>query len=199
MVGWGDPMQIVTPNGDPQKTYFFWDPSMDITEQAKTFYWDDGEGTPVSVSFDPADGIGIENGTTSEFTEYDIRNAGEVPTKNVKFSAHGGLNWAGNPFSAPISINAITLDDGKIGTEDQMVGWGDPMQIVSPNGDPLKTYFFWDPSMDITEQAKTFYWGDGEGTPVDVTFQPGDGFAIENGTTSEFTEYDIKIACPYSL
>ena len=199
MVGWGDPMQIVNPNGNPLKVYNFWDPSMDPNEKATTFYWGDDECNPVTVSFDPADGIGIENGSTSDFTVYDIRNSGQVPTENVRFAAHGGLNWSGNPFSAPISINAITLDDGNIGTEDQMVGWGDPMQIVNPNGNPLKVYNFWDPSMDPNEKATTFYWGDGECNPVEKTFEPGEGFAIENGSTGDYIEYDIKIACPYSL
>ena len=199
MVGWGDMMQIVGPGGNAQKVYCFWDPSMDETEQAKTFYWGDADCKPVSISFDPADGIGIENGSSDDYIVYDIRNAGQVPTEGVRFAAHGGLNWAGNPFSAPISINAITLDDGKIGTEDQTVGWGDMMQIVGPGGNAQKVYCFWDPSMDETEQAKTFYWGDADCKPVDVTFQPGDGFAIENGSADDYIEYDIKIACPYSL
>ena len=96
-------------------------------------------------------------------------------------------------------LKEFTLDDGKIGTEDQMVGWGEPMQIVGPGGNAQETYFFYDPSLDPDEKAKTFYWGDSEGHAVDVTFQPGDGFAIENGSADDYTAYDIKIACPYSL
>ena len=199
MVGWGEPMQIVGPGGNAQMVYFFYDPSLDPDEKATTFYWGDSEGHAVKVSFDPADGIGIENGSADDYVVYDIRNAGQVPTKGVQFAAHGGLNWSGNPFSAPISINAITLDDGNIGTEDQMVGWGEPMQIVGPGGNAQMVYFFYDPSLDPDEKATTFYWGDSEGHAVDVTFQPGDGFAIENGSADDYTAYDIKIACPYSL
>ena len=199
MVGWGDPMQIVGPGGNAEKVYLFWDKSMDPDQKATTFYWGDSDCKPVDVSFDAGDGVAIENGDRDDFVQYSIQNAGQVPTSKVFFTAHGALNWSGNPFPAPININAVTLDDGNIGKDEQMVGWGDPMQIVGPGGNAEKVYLFWDKSMDPDQKATTFYWGDSDCKPVDVTLNPGDGFAIENGDRDDYVPYTINIACPYSL
>jgi hypothetical protein len=104
------------------------------------------------------------------------------------------LNWYAPQFltvgANTIDINSINLDDGGA----MMVGWGDVMQIVGPLGNPETAYFYWDPSMDMTGTATTYYWGDDIGNPVNVTLQPGAGFAIDNA--SELT-FDIEIACPY--
>jgi hypothetical protein len=43
------------------------------------------------------------------------------------------------------------------------------------------------------EEAGNF-WADDSLAPVDVTLQPGAGFAIDNMNGLEF---DIEIACPY--
>ena len=94
-------------------------------------------------------------------------------------------------------INSINLDDGNIGTPEQMIGWGDNMQIVGPGGNATEVYLYWDKSMDMSETVKTqFFWGDDACNPVDVTLDPGAGFAIDNPNGTEFT---IKIACPYNL
>ena len=74
------------------------------------------------------------------------------------------------------------------------VGWGDVMQIVGPKGNAETMYFYWDASMDPEEKATTYYWGDDGCNVVDVTLQPGAGFAIDNMNGLEF---DIEIACPY--
>ena len=200
MVGWGETMYIVDPNGEPDGSYIYWNKGMDMTGTVETdFFWADEEGTPVSVSFDAGDGIAIENGIVEDFTEYKIKNAGEVDKGTVTFAAHGGLNWTGNPFPMALPINNITLDDGQPAGEG-MVGWGETMYIVDPNGEPEGSYIYWNKGMDMTGTVETdFFWADGEGNPVDVSFDPGAGFAIENGIVEDFTEYDIKIACPYSL
>ena len=199
-VGWGEPMQIVGPNGDAEGFYMYWHKSMDITGTVETeFFWSDEESNPVSVSFDAGDGIAIENGAVEDFVEYKIKNAGEVDKGDVTFAAHGGLNWTGNPFPMALPINNINLDDGLTPGEGN-VGWGEPMQIVGPNGDAEGFYMYWHKSMDITGTVETeFFWSDEESNPVSVSFDPGVGFAIENGAVDDFIEYDIKIACPYSL
>ena len=186
-VGWGDVMQVVGPKGNAEAAYFYWDPSIDITGTATTYYWGDDAGTAVAVSFDSGDGIAFDNMNGLEFS---IQNAGQVPSEKVFVSSRAGLIWSGNPFPAPINLSAITLNDGGA----MSIGWGDVMQIVGPKGNAEAAYFYWDPSIDITGTATTYYWGDDAGTAVNATLQPGAGFAIDNMNGLEF---DIEIACPY--
>ena len=186
-VGWGDSMQIVGPLGNATEVYSYWDASMDQTGSATACYWGDAEGRPVSVSFDAGEGIALDNGSE---LEYSIVNSGDVSRDEVCFDARANLNWSGNPFPAAINLNAVTLDDGGANT----VGWGDSLQVVGPLGNATEVYSYWDASMDPTLTATTYYWGDAEGKPVDVTLDPGAGFAIDNG--SELT-FKIRIACPY--
>ena len=187
-VGWGDSMQIVGPLGNAEAMYAFWsDPSMDLSGKATGPFWSDGDGNSVQVSFDKGDGIAIDNAAMLTFN---IQNAGQVPSGKVTVPARANFTYLGNPFPAPIHINAIQLKD-----ELGMVGWGDSMQIVGPLGNAEAMYSFWsDPSMDLSGKATGPFWSDGDGNSVDVTLQPGAGFAIDNA--AELT-FDIEIACPY--
>ena len=189
MVAWGDAMQIVGPLGSAKEIYLYWDASMHPSGEATQNYWGDGEFNPVAVSFDKGEGVAIDNPNSYE---YKVMNSGEVISGNIRFAAGENLNWSGNPFSAPININAIQLDDNDAG----MVAWGDAMQIVGPLGSAKEIYLYWDASMHPSGEATQNYWGDGEFNPVNVTLQPGDGFAIDN--PNAYT-YDIIIECPYSL
>ena len=186
-VGWGDVMQIVGPKGNAETMYFYWDASMDPEEKATTYYWGDDGCNAVEVSFDSGDGLAFDNMNANEFV---IQNAGQVPSGMVTVPAREGMIWSGNPFPAPINLNAIVLNDDAAGS----VGWGDVMQIVGPKGNAETMYFYWDPSMDPEEKATTAYWGDDGCNVVNVTLQPGAGFAIDNMNALEF---DIEIACPY--
>ena len=109
-------------------------------------------------------------------------------------AARANLNWYAPQFltvgANTTDINSIKLDDGGAMT----VGWGDSMQIVGPLGNAETMYFYWDASMDPTATATTAYWGDDACNAVNVTLQPGAGFAIDNA--SELT-FNIEIACPY--
>lgn len=190
MVGYGDTMQIAGPLGSPQGSYFYWGSYMDPTKTvAKDFYWANQDLTPADISFDKADGIGIDNAALLEF---DIANAGEVISGDLTFGATANLNWLGNPFSAAISIQNIELKD-----ELGMVGYGDTMQIAGPLGSPQGNYFYWGSYMDPTKTVtKDFYWANQDLTPADKIFEPGEGFEIDNAALMEF---DITIKCPYSL
>ena len=183
MVGYGDNMQIVSPYGNPEAVYCYWDAMYGSTGQN---FWGDEGANPVQVSFDRGDGIAIDNSAEMEFN---ICNSGEVIKGEVRFPAGEALNFSGNPFSAPININNVQLDDGGAG----MVGYGDNMQIVSPYGNPEAVYCYWDAMYGST--GKNF-WGDEGANPVNVNFNPGDGFAIDNSAEMEF---DIVITPPYSL
>ena len=187
MVGWGDSMQIVGPLGNAETTYAYWDKSMNPNGEEAGNFWADDSLMPVAVSFDSGDGIAIDNGNGLEFK---IRTAGEVPAANVSIPARANLNWCGNPFPAAININAVQLNDGGMG----MVGWGDSMQIVGPLGNASTTYAYWDKSMNPNGEEAGNFWADDTLMPVDVTFQPGEGFAIDNANGLEF---NIEIACPY--
>jgi hypothetical protein len=150
-------------------------------------FWGDETGAPVTVSFDKGDGIAIDNANGLTF---DIRNSGQVPESKVTFAASANLNWSGNPFPAPININAVQLNDKGTG----VVGWGDSMQIVGPLGSASSMYFYYDKSMNPAGAEAGNFWGDETGAPISVTLQPGAGFAIDNANGLTF---DVEIACPY--
>ncbi len=190
-VGWGDTMQIVGPLGSAETIYFYFDKSMNPAGEEAGNFWGDEMGTPVAVSFDSGDGIAIDNMNGLEFK---IRTAGEVPTAKVSIPARANFNWTGNPFPAAININAIQLNDGTPTGEMPTVGWGDTMQIVGPLGSAETIYFYFDKSMNPAGEEAGNFWGDEMGTPVNVTIEPGAGFAIDNMNSLTF---NIEIACPY--
>ena len=182
-------LQVAGPLGPAIAMYLYWDPSMDPNEKATECYWGDDDCNPVDVSFDKADGFGLDNMNAMEFK---IVDSGEVIAENVQFAAESNLNWFGNPFATEIDINAISLDDDGAGN----VGWGDVLQVAGPLGPAKEMYLYWDPSMDPNEKATECYWGDDDCNPVDATFKPGDAFAIDNMNGMKF---DIIVKCPYSL
>ena len=179
-VGWGDSMQVVGPLGNASEMYFYYDKTVHPSGEATSNYWGDDTGAPVEISFDEGDGIAIDNPNELQFT---IVGAGEVSTNTVTFSARENLNWSGNPFPSVIDINAVQLNDDGAGT----VGWGDSMQIVGPLGNASEMYFYYDKTVHPSGEATSNYWGDDTGTPVEVSLQPGAGFAIDNPNGLEFT------------
>ena len=113
---------------------------------------------------------------TVGFADVESANVVGYTTK----AAGANLNWYAPQFftvgANTTDINDIKLDDGGTGT----VGWGDSMQIVGPLGNPSEMYFYWDPSSDPTGAATGYYWGDDAGNAVAVSFDAGDGIAIDN-------------------
>ena len=109
-------------------------------------------------------------------------------------AARANLNWYAPQFltvgANTTDINAIQLDDDGAGT----VGWGDTMQIVGPLGSASVIYYYYDKSMNPAGEEAGNFWGDEGLTPVDVSLQPGAGFAIDNPNDLTF---NIEIACPY--
>ena len=189
MVGWGDVLQIAGPLGSPAAVYMYYDKSMNPAGEAAGNFWGDDQLNPVDVSFDKAEGFAFDNPNA---IEYKIVDSGEVIGEKVQFAAEANFNWFGNPFPVAININAIQLDDGGDGN----VGWGDVLQIAGPLGSPAAVYMYYDKSMNPAGEAAGNFWGDDQLNPVDITFQPGDAFAIDNPNALEF---DIIVNCPYSL
>ena len=96
-------------------------------------------------------------------------------------AAGANLNWYAPQFFTvgcnTTDINDIRLDDGGAG----MVGYGDSMQIVGPLGNATEMYSYWIAAMDPTETATDCYWANEEMVPVNVSFDAGDGIAVDNG------------------
>ena len=79
-------------------------------------------------------------------------------------------------------IQSIQLDDGGMGS----VGMGDAMQIVGPLGNAAAGYAYWNFAYF---GGDGYFWCDDSMMPVDVSFDQGDGFAINNGNGLTF---DVK-------
>ena len=67
-----------------------------------------------------------------------------------------------------------------------MVGWGDSMQIVGPLGSASEMYSYWDKSMNPNGEAAGNFWADDSLEPLDVSFDEGDGIAIDNMNELDF-------------
>ena len=182
-------MQIVGPLGGAVEMYSYYDKTMNPMGEDAGNFWGDENLNPVDVSFDQGEGIVLDNMNELAFK---VCGAGQVLSDEVRFPAHQFFNNSGNPFSAPISINNIQLDDGGAGS----VGWGDSMQIVGPLGGATAMYSYYDKTMNPAGEAAGNFWGDENLSPVDVTLNPGDGFTIDNMNGLTF---DIVITPPYSL
>ena len=101
-------------------------------------------------------------------------------------AARGNLNWYAPCFRSigfnTTDINDIQLSDNGAG----MVGWGDTMQIVGPLGNPSEVYSYWDKSMNPAGESAGNFWANDMVESVDVTFDEGDGVAIDNSNEYEF-------------
>jgi len=113
-----------------------------------------------------------------------IESANVVGYNNT--AARADLNWYAPVFRSigynTTDIQDIDLSDGGAG----MVGWGDSMQIVGPLGNASENYAYWDPSMDPAGVATTCYWGDDACNAVAISFDEGDGIAIDNANALTF-------------
>ena len=103
-------------------------------------------------------------------------------------AAEANFNWYAPMFVAvganTIDINSIQIIDVN---QEGMVGWGDSMQIVGPLGNASANYFFYsDPSMDLSGKATGPFWSDDQGNSVEVSFDSGDGIAIDNANALTF-------------
>ena len=80
-------------------------------------------------------------------------------------------------------INDIQLNDGGAG----LVGWGDSMQIVGPLGSASATYAYWDKSMNPAGEDAGNFWADDTLQPVALSFDEGDGLAIDNPNAFDYS------------
>ena len=100
------------------------------------------------------------------------------------------MNWYAPCFRSigvnTTDINDIQLNDGTSAGEMPTVGWGDSMQIVGPLGSASGMYFYYDASMNPAGVEGGNFWGDENMSPVDISFDEGDGLAIDNANALTF-------------
>ena len=147
---------------------------MDMSENPQTsYYWGDAIGAPVAFSVARGQGVVVNCAADLAFT-----TPGQVDTNDVSFTSVDQNNFTGNPFPKTIDIQSIAIDDAGAGT----IGWGGEIFEVwqgAPSVVPGSGFFYYDPSMDMSETPKTtYYWGDAVGTPVSYAIEPNQGIVI---------------------
>lgn len=111
-------------------------------------------------------------------------------------AATENLNYYAPQFTS-VGNNTVNIQDITLKDEAGMVGYGDIMQLADPLGSPMENYAYWGKFADPTGTVdKDFYWANEDYTPAIKSFNPGEGFAIDNANSMD---YDITIKCPYSL
>ena len=168
--------------------FFYWDASMDLSGEATTYYWGDGDGNKASFSIAPGQGVVVNCAEDLTFN-----TAGDVPMSTVSFTSIADNNFTGNPFPTAIDIQAISISDGDQGT----IGWGTETFDIWEGLPTVRQgagFFYWDASMDLSGEATTYYWGDGDGNKATYSLPAGQGVVINCAE-----DLTISIEPPYSL
>ena len=192
-IGWGGETFAIwegVPTVVADAGFLYYDPSMDPSGTETDYYWSDLEGNKVKYPIPAGQAVVINcaEGLT-------VTTSGQVPGSQVKFTSVKDNNFTGNPFPSAIDIQSIKLSDGGAGG----IGWGGETFDIwegVPTAVADAGFFYCDPSMDPTGEAKDYYWGagDGSGTKVSYSIAPGRGVVINcaEGLT-------VTIDPPYSL
>ena len=189
-IGWGTETFAVwegLPTPVEGSGFFYWDPSMDLSGEATTYYWGDGSGAKAAFSIAPGQAVVVNSAADLSF-----KTSGEVPMGQVSFTTIADNNFTGNPFPQTIDIQAISIDDGSAGT----IGWGtETFAIWEGLPTPVEGsgFFYWDSSMDLSGEATTYYWGDGSGTKATYPIAANQGVVINCAA-----DLTIKIDPPYT-
>ena len=101
------------------------------------------------------------------------------------------------PFNAvgynTSDIQQIGISDGGAGT----IGWGTETFDIWEGLPTVRQgagFFYWDASMDLSGEATTYYWGDGDGNKATYSLPAGQGVVINCAE-----DLTISIEPPYSL
>ena len=190
-IGWGTETFSVwagVPTVVEGSDYFYYDPSMDVSGEETTYYWGDASGEKASFSIAPGQAVVVNCSEDLSFT-----TSGDVPMTTVSFTTIADNNFTGNPFPQTIDIQAISISDDNAGT----IGWGTETFSVwegVPTVVSGSDFFYYDPSMDVSGEATTYYWGDAAGAKATYSIPAGQGVVINcaEGLT-------VSIEPPYSL
>ena len=190
-IGWGSETFAVwegVPTVVDGSEFFYYDPSMDLSGEATTYYWSTIEGTKASFSIAPGQAVVVNCAEDLSFT-----TAGDVPMTTVSFTSVADNNFTGNPFPQAIDIQAISISDGGAGG----IGWGSETFAVwegVPTVVDGSEFFYYDPSMDLSGEATTYYWSTIEGVKATYSISAGQGVVINCAA-----DLTISIEPPYSL
>ena len=106
-------------------------------------------------------------------------------------------NFITVPFNAigynTADIQQIGLSDGGAGT----IGWGTETFAIwegLPTAVEGSGFFYYDPSMDVTGEAQTYYWGDDSCAKATYAIPAGQGVVINCAA-----DLTISIEAPYTL
>ena len=168
--------------------YSYWDASLDPAGVETSYYWGDANCEKVAFSIAPGQAIVVNCSADLNFV-----TSGEVPSGAVSFTSIDQNNFTGNPFPTAIDIQAIKISDGGAGT----IGYGTEVFSIwegVPTVVAGSEFSYWDPSLDPTGQATTYYWGDANCEKVTYSIAPNQGVVVNcaEGLT-------ITIDPPYSL
>ena len=159
-----------------------------MTGTATTYFWSDADGNKASFSIAPGQGVVINCAA-----DLSAMTSGQVASKKITFTSVQENNFTGNPFPAAIDISAISISDGGVSS----IGWGSENFSVwegVPTVVDGSEFRYYDPSLDMTGTATTYFWSDADGNKATYSIAPGQGVVINcaEGLT-------ISIAPPYSL
>ena len=191
-IGFGTEMFSVwegAPSAVEGSGFFYYDPSMDPLGEETDYYWSDAGGNRASFSIDKGQGVVINCAADLE-----IKTLGEVPSTNqVGFTTIADNNFTGNPFAAPIDIQAIKISDDGAGG----IGFGTEMFSVwegAPSAVEGSGFFYYDPSMDPLGVETDYYWSDAGGNRATYPILVGQGVVINCAA-----DLTITIDAPYTL
>lgn len=174
-IGWGTETFAIwegLPTAVEGSGFFYYDPSMDVTGQATGYYWGDDSCAKAAFSIAPGQGVVVNCASDLSFT-----TAGDVAMETISFTAIQDNNFTGNPFPVTIDIQDIAISDGGAGT----IGWGTETFAIwegLPTAVEGSGFFYYDPSMDVTGTATTYYWGDDSCAKATYAIPAGQGVVV---------------------
>ena len=189
-IGWGTETLDIwegLPTAVEGASFFYYDPSADLTGEATDYYWGDSLGAKATFSIAPGQAVVINCAADLSFT-----TSGQVPTGTVSFTSIADNNFTGNPFPQAIDIQAIKISDGGAGT----IGWGTETFDIwegLPTAVEGASFFYYDPSADLTGEATGYYWGDSLGAKATYSIPANQGVVINCAA-----DLTISIDPPYS-
>lgn len=190
-VGWGAELFSIwegVPTVVEGSEFVYCDPSYDASGESTSYYWGDASLNKVAYSFAAGQGVVINCAA-----DYTISTSGQVKNDDLVFTSQQDNNFTGNPFGAPIDIQAVVIDDGNTGA----IGWGAELFSIWEGVPTVKSgseYVYCDPSYDASGESETYYWGDSDLNKVTYSIPAGQGFVINCAAG-----YTITVKVPYTL
>ena len=187
-VGWGSETFGVwegLPTVVEGSAFVYWDASMDPLGEATECYWADEGFNRASFSIAPGQAVVID--CAEDLT---LTTAGQVSAEDVSFTTIAGNNFTGNPFPAPIDIQAIKISGESVGWGSETFGIWEGLPTVKEGS----AFVYWAASMDPTGEATECYWADEGFNKVSYSIPSGQGVVLDcaEGLT-------VTIDAPFSL